>query len=415
MALTNNIIHNQLTWFNSLHKTYQNGFIFLLVLSIASGVAYLVYYRLLDHRRLANIRTQFSVASAHKEKQALLLAGRSKNTRVGQCLQGRKDDNWKIAHHPMIPNSIFISVASYRDDECKDTVFDLFDKAKNPTNIYVGVVQQNKEKGEDCFDKCEECSKRKESGHIRVKNFSFMEAKGPTFARYHCSKLWRGEEFYLQIDSHIKFEKNWDETLLNEIKSTGDKKAVIGCYPPTEKQMKYIKKDGFKTMISMCGKEFDKEGMPSMQAALIPVGDRKQPVPVHLMSAGLICFPGRMLYEVPYDPFLSYLFFGEELLFSTRLWTAGYNMYAPLKSFCSHHYGREGKPKYWTDHPEAEGCRKHALQRAKYILGVAEKKHVHPDYLIDVEKYGMGKKRTLEQYFKAAGIDMKRRTIKNKC
>ena len=43
----------------------------------------------------------------------------------------------------------------------------------------------------------------------------YKKAKGPTYARYWCSTLWEGEEFFLQIDSHTHFIKGWDTELIN--------------------------------------------------------------------------------------------------------------------------------------------------------------------------------------------------------
>lgn len=332
---------------------------------------------------------------------------------VSGCVQ--EPDNWEMARHDKIPNTIFVSVASYRDDECKDTVYDMFAKAKNPDNIFVGVCQQNKEGEEDCFDKCPECSQRKMSGNIRVINFDYMDARGPTFARYQCSKLWRGEEFYFQIDSHLKFEQNWDETLIGQMRATGDENAVVGAYPPTDEQMKEMIANGFTTMITMCPNKFDTNGLPTISAQVVSTKGREKPLPIGLQPAGMMCFPGKALYDVPYDPYLNYLFFGEEFLFSARLFTAGYNMYSPVKNFAVHHYGREGKPKYHQDHKESEACKKKAIQRVKYILGMIDKRAVHPDYFIDIDKYGLGKKRSLREYEKFVGVNLKTKTVNKSC
>jgi [Skp1-protein]-hydroxyproline N-acetylglucosaminyltransferase len=317
----------------------------------------------------------------------------------------QQPEPWDVALHAKIPGTIFVSVASYRDDECKDTVFDMFAKAKHPNNVFVGVVQQNSdEKKEDCFDKCPDCAVRKQSGHIRVTNFSHMDAKGPTFARYHASKLWRGEEYYLQIDSHLKFEQDWDVTLLQQMKATGDPKAVLGHYPPTEAQMKEMKANNFSTMVTMCAAgDLNEDGIPVIEAQIESTDGSGKPPKIPYTGAGLVCMPGTALYDVPFDPYLSYVFHMEEQLFSARLWTHGYNIYAPTKAFASHHYGREGKPKYSTDHGESAACRRHAVQRGKYYFGMAKKEHVHPDYMMEIDKYGMGKKRTLAAFWKATG------------
>lgn len=318
--------------------------------------------------------------------------------------------------YPKIPNTIFVSIASYRDDECSDTINDIFNQASRPNDVYVGVVQQNKKKREDCFDRCLSCSQRKQAGNIRVKNFSHLQAKGPTFARYHCSTLWRGEEFYLQIDSHCKFEKGWDDTLLQQMRATNDPKAVVGAYPPTKEQMDTMRKSPHA--IQMCNGAIDSEGMPTIAAEMRPVQPNAPPSPSFFMSAGLMCMPGTALHDVPFDPYLSYLFFGEEVLFSARLWTAGYNMYAPSKHFCTHHYTRKNKPKYWQDHRRSEHCRKHALRRAKYLLGLMAREEVHPDYTRILEGYGMGTARPLASFWALAGIktapDTGQLAIKNK-
>ena len=354
-------------------------------------------------------------AKAKVEIAKRKLKGEKGPIQVSGCVQ--KPDNWSMPMHSKIPDAIFVSVASYREAECKDTVYDMFEKASRPQLLFVGVVQQNKEgeKAEDCFDRCQLCAEKKRSGHIRVKNFSHLEARGPTFARYECSKLWRGEEYYMQIDSHLKFEPGWDEVLRDQAKQTNDPKYAIGAYPPTEAQMKKMRQGDFKTMITMCPDKFDSYGLPTIKAQVISNKGRNKPLETGLLSAGLMFFPGEALYEVPYDPYLSYLFFGEETLHSARLWTAGYNIYAPTKAFCVHHYGRKGAPRFWSDQPNAQACKKKAIQRAKYLLGGTDKNAVHPDYFLDIDKYGMGNKRSLQAYFDHVGINMKQKKITKGC
>ena len=42
--------------------------------------------------------------------------------------------------------------------------------------------------------------------------------------------------------------------------------------------------------------------------------------------------------EVPFDPFLPWIFMGEEVSLSARLWTSGYDIFSPSKSVTSHMY-----------------------------------------------------------------------------
>lgn len=361
----------------------------------------------------ANTEEGKEAAAARLEIMKRKAAGEQGIIQITDCVQ--KPDGYEQGFYDKIPDTIFVSVASYRDDECKDTVYDMFAKAKKPELLFVGVCQQNKEGEEDCFDRCSECARRKASGNIRVLNFPHLEARGPTFARYHCSRLWRGEEYFLQIDSHTRFEEGWDETLKEQMRSTNDPKAVVGAYPPTQEQMDEMKKNGFTTMITMCPGPFDSSGLSTITAQVVSTNGRKTPLPTAYVPAGLMCMPGAALYDVPYDPYLAYLFFGEELLYSARLYTNGYNLYAPVKHFCVHHYGREDKPKYWQDHKDSEPCKKKALQRVKYILGFIRESQVHPDYFLDIEKYGLGSKRSIAEYFKIAKIHPMTKTVTQEC
>jgi hypothetical protein len=362
----------------------------------------------------ANATASVEAESARREVAQRTAAGEEAPVLVSGCMQ--KPDGWTQPHFTKIPGAIFVSIASYRDDECKDTVTDLFNKASRPDDLFVGVCQQNKEKEEDCFDSCEVCAARKREGHIRVINFDYMDARGPTFARYQCSKLWRGEEWFLQVDSHTQFEEGWDEILREQLAATGaPSRAVLGAYPPTTEQMQAIRDSGYRQMITMCPGDFDNAGMPSIRAEVVDTGGRKAPVPTALQPAGCMCFPGAALYDVPFDPYLSFLFFGEEVLFSARLWTAGYDLFAPTRPFCVHHYYREDKPKYWADHAESEPCRVKAVQRAKFLLGMTDPASVHPDYFLEAASYGMGKARSLRAYQDFAGMDFRLKTVSKGC
>lgn len=317
--------------------------------------------------------------------------------------------------------TIFVSIASYRDDECKDTVYEMFERARYPENISVGVVQQNKadKNAEDCFDSCEKCRKRKEVGQIRVLSYDFSEARGPCFARYKASTLWRGERWYLQIDSHTKFADGWDVTMLNQLARTNDPMAVLGAYPPTEGQMEDIVRSGYRKTISMCRGQFNSSGIPEMKGVVVnvPPDSDGAPLPVAFVGAGFLCFPGHALAEVPFDPYLAFLFFGEEILFCARLWTSGYNFYAPSRSFLVHHYERGGKPRFWDDLKDFERCRDLAVKRVKYILGLDGQtlEDIPADYREDIEEYGLGHARAIEDYWAYAGIDPQAKTVQDKC
>ena len=73
------------------------------------------------------------------------------------------------------------------------------------------------------------------------------------------------------------------------------------------------------------------------------------PVPKHapFVAAGFFFAPAIFLHEVPFDPFLPWIFMGEEISMSARLWTAGYDIFSPTINVLNHYYVRRHYPKFW--------------------------------------------------------------------
>lgn len=71
---------------------------------------------------------------------------------------------------------------------------------------------------------------------VREVRIDWREATGPSKARALAQALWAGEEYVLQIDSHMRFAQNWDARLLAWLhhaeRSSRRGRAVLSCYPP---------------------------------------------------------------------------------------------------------------------------------------------------------------------------------------
>lgn len=334
------------------------------------------------------------------------------------CAHPTVDTSWQVRRDtPIRPGTLFVSVPSYRDEECRDTIWEMYDKASDPERVFTGVVQQNKYEKEDCFDKCPDCKARKDSGHIRVKNFDFREARGPCFARYEASKLWDGEEYFMEIDSHTKFVQGWDRILFDQLGATGDPKAIIAGYPPTDEQLQEIVK-GRRQFPFMCKVDFNEDGLPLATAQMVDVPKDGKPVPGAYAGANLMVMPYQALYDVPFDPYLNFLFWGEELLHSARLWTSGYNFYAPVEVFASHHYDADStskRPKFWDDLKGFKACKGKAVQRAKAILDLGPSDKLDPEYEPELEMYGLGSARPITEYWQLLGADVGTKKAKHQC
>ena len=70
------------------------------------------------------------------------------------------------------------------------------------------------------------------TGQIRLFNVNESESLGPYMARYLGAKFYQGEQYYLQIDSHSEFVKDWDAKLIKMMEDAPARKPVISTYPP---------------------------------------------------------------------------------------------------------------------------------------------------------------------------------------
>jgi [Skp1-protein]-hydroxyproline N-acetylglucosaminyltransferase len=309
-------------------------------------------------------------------------------------------------NYGIIPNTIFVSVASYRDAECSMTLDTIFNNAKYPERIFVGICEQNKAGMKD-----ELCLSNKVlmyRNNIRITVLDHKEAKGPTYARYYCSELWRGEQYYLQIDSHTTFIKDWDQDLIGmimQIKTNPDEsnKPVLSVYPPTKEQMEL---KGFPEMDSSSLNQ----NIPTLYCGWSEPSDAPRKSNKPWAAAGFMFLESDFLYSVPFDPNLSHLFQLEETLFSARLWTNGWDFYTPNKKVCYHHYNRTKAPLYHQDLKNSGECRAKAEKRGLFLLGLVSKQSVAEDFLRDHNYYGLGKFRSIDNFWKASGIDFNTKT-----
>jgi len=291
--------------------------------------------------------------------------------------------------------SIFVSIASYRDPECSQTIKNLFEQASYPDRIFVGVCQQNTPEDLNCIP--QEFSR---AHQVRIKTMPASEARGPTLARYHCSNLYEGETYYLQIDSHTSFTLGWDDKFIGMYLLLPSVKSVLSYYPNSSSDMsntkvgricKYIT-DPIRNMVTFPG------------ATLMT--PEKFPTPSAFVTGCCFFAKADFLREVPFDPNLPDLFTGEEILFSARIWTHGWDIWSPNENLLYHHYDRPDKPKFWDDWNRVADSRGDgdALQRARFLLGMS--KETGP-ITIDIDKYGMGigMARSLDEFWRFAGQD----------
>jgi len=288
--------------------------------------------------------------------------------------------------------SIFVSIASYRDAECSKTISSLFRNASRPDLVFVGTCQQNSK--DDKIDCCDNLDERRDQ--IRIMRVDSEQARGPTYARYLCSLLWSGEQYFCQVDSHITFFKGWDDSCRTDMSKVPDK-SILTHYPPSLGEQNV---DGDVPEMN----NFHDDGIMVTPRAesFHPPGD---PVSQKFMAAGFFIAPSELLFDVPFDPNLPHLFAGEELLYSARCYCAGYDVFSPGRNIGQHFYERKEAPKFWND--IAQGRRQAgervSLDKVRRLFQLKTTTEPH-----DIERYndtfGFASERTLDQYWEFTGL-----------
>ena len=299
-------------------------------------------------------------------------------------------------------STIFISIASFIDTDLRNTILSCINQAKHPENLSFGVVLQynnEEETNERCIDDLIE------QYNIRVKKYWFEESQGGCWARNKVSSLYINENFVLQLDAHIRMVKNWDIILVKEYLELKQKsnKPLISYLSPSFFRNENLGLDyDFKhiddpyiinvpTIRSIAADYWPTFGGYDNEAPT-----NKKPKNVSLLYAGFVFTQGDWLLEVKNDP--EHYYTGEEFALSIRSYTHGYDIFIPSQ-IMSWHLSRLNHIHHFK---VLDGNKYHikAMERLyKLIFGG------------NLDEYGLGTQRTLEQYEEFAKINIKERKI----
>lgn len=299
----------------------------------------------------------------------------------------------------MIP-TIFVSIASYRDPDCQNTVSDLFEKAAYSERITIGLCLQIVP-GED--EDCRVSSSRQQQ--LRMIEVHASESRGACWARHQIQGLWHGEDYFFQVDSHMRFVSGWDEKLIAMLKKCPGEKSVISTYPLEFTPPDQFAPDNYVTIRPF---GFDEEGVLTQNSWFYPMDSAPElPAPSPFISAGMLFAPGKVVDEVPYDPHL--YFTGEEITLGARLWTSGWGIYCPNKIVAYHNYSKQvARPRHWVDQTNwVNSLMVRSHRRIRHILGIETMGNDCDDDRIEIERYGLGSIRTLAEYEAFSGLDFK--------
>ena len=349
---------------------------------------------------------------------------------------GRPVDNLPNRSPATSADTIFVQIAAYRDPQLIPTIIDMIANARHPQRLHLAVCWQH---GDDeplsvfttgglVVEKT--ASDARVHGlpvvhlayagtRLSIVDVDYRRSRGACWARNTLQQLYEGETYTLQLDSHHRFTRHWDQTLIDMLESVRDAntpKPVLTTYAPAfdpQNDPAARGRDPWK----MDFDRFIPEGAVFFIPSRIDHWEQlTRPVPARFYSAHFAFADGTFAVDVQHDP--EYFFHGEEISITVRAFTHGYDLFHPHRVVLWHEYSRKGRKKVWTDHTADTKRKGHVEedwternrrchQRNRILFGMDGE----DPKSIDFGKYGFGTARTLRQYEEYAGIGFASRGV----
>jgi hypothetical protein len=290
--------------------------------------------------------------------------------------------------------SIYISIASYRDEMLKHTVLQALNKAKDPNGLSFGVVEQAYEN--ERLKVSDALSKK-----IQYVGIDPRESRGACWARSLCMAMYNDEDWFFQIDAHSVFDQDWDEKLINAATECAkiNPKCIVSSYPASfeRKEGKIVRRMCREVLVHIVSSKAQQfEPKHSKLKFVATRVKRDTPIRGIHLAGGCLFTQGKFVYDVPYDPYM--YFNGEEQAMALRAFTHGYDIFHVPHLPMHHLYGE--RPRHWD---------KDITQERVVHWGELQKRTTRRlEDLVngkDMGVYGLGRVRTMQEYIEFSGID----------
>jgi hypothetical protein len=298
---------------------------------------------------------------------------------------------------------IFVQIAAYRDPDALPTIVDCLAKAKYPRDLRFGICWQRGEREHSL-------APLRSDSRFRMDEVPWHQSLGLGWARARVQRMYSGEEFTIQLDSHHRFAKHWDAWLLDSLALTGSARPIIGSYGCVFDPNRDTR--GSADPFMMVGREFSQSGTIPFAPHVIPGWQElKKPVRARFVSGHFFFTLGSHCEDYKYDPDI--YFAGDEISLSIRSFTLGYDLFHPHRGVIWHEYTRKGRPKHWDDHTmvnkaliEKPWNERDAVSKRRLRKLLREEENDE-----DLQVYDLGSARSHHDYELYAGIDFKRRWL----
>ena len=304
--------------------------------------------------------------------------------------------------------SLFVSIAAYCDPVLAFTLARARAAAARPQDLHFAVVDQSP------APLPASTLATLQPSRLTYQRIDPVYARGPCWARALAMALYDGEDWFLQLDSHMDFDDGWDARLIAQASALlpGRRGLVLSAYPnafafDNGVPVRRAVTDGVLAHVVKPGAQFD-PAHPVLSFEAHPV-DSTQALPGFHLGAGCLFAPGQFALAFPYDPAL--YFHGEEQALAARLFTHGWDIvHVPgLPVYHLYNDGGSGappRPLHWDPAHEAQRAQswwqleQRSRARLAAVLGGAA-----------LGAYGLGTVRSLADYADFCGIDYAARTL----
>ena len=257
---------------------------------------------------------------------------------------------------------IFVQIPAYRDSELSATLLDLYAQASRPDRLRVSVLWQR--------SRDEQLDPRvKQLPHLNVIDIPYEASKGCNWARSVVQRYWSGEEYTMLIDSHHRFARGWDETLIvmhRALRADGCARPMITAYMP-----RYDPENDPQGRQERPYKIYPKgyEAGLLIHLTSYPLPERaalKAPAPAQFASGHFIFAAGDVNRHLRMDPGL--YFTGDEVAISVRAFTRGYDLFHPHVVIGWHCYDRRSRIPHWDDDSAWRKRHQRSLARLRQLF-----------------------------------------------
>lgn len=301
-------------------------------------------------------------------------------------------------------DTIFIAIASYCEPELIDTINSCLSKARHPQNLRFGICHQFDNTDlltdEHCLDQFSQDIR------FRYVTYDFKESQGGCWARNIAQQLYENEIYTLQIDAHTQMVESWDTILIQMLTSLPSSQPLITQFPPLYSIQEYGPKyhliNDFSQVNVGVAKEWVSDGWLAHSQQLIPEHN-SFPRRTRFLSGAFVFTTGEWNQVVMQDP--KHFYTGEEFALAVRSYTHGYDLFDPSQIVAWHRLHTQENRKFWSDNSRRETNNKHAqgVRQLNILL------QGDPDGQLG--RYGLGTKRSLDEFAHFSGIDCIGKTL----